>query len=253
MTDFDIEQALKEHKSALLYYMAYESSRELKDDLRAFEYLKMAQNYYDNYQIDKDDLYFKIIYKTAKINFDRGELIKAFDNLITIPESLLTIEIIDLINNLLLMLDKKDEFFKYMELKEKLIETTSQKISFWQENINFFKNNDKTELNLAKASLKLSNIEPNNDEFFYDFEELKHNLSELESKYKIIELYNKRAEVCSSEFEKGDLYYKIFKIAKDIDDKDTAYKSLKKGLEKSPKHKVLKLTYKKWIDDKKRY
>ena len=134
-----------------------------------------------------------------------------------------------------------------------MISKKEDKIAFWKKTIKLFRYELYDEVNEAKSSLKLASLKPENDDFFYDFEELKHNLHENGFKYKIIDLYLKRAEVCSSEFEKGDLYYKVFKIAKSLDDKDLAYKALKIGLEKAPKHKVLKLTYKKWIDDKKRY
>ena len=251
---FHIEQALKEHKNPELYFMAYKSSINLKDDLRAFEYLKLALNYYENYQITRDDLFYKITYNIAKIYSDRGELIKSYNYLISIPAKNTSIKTIDLINNILILLDKKEELFRYMKLKEKLINKKSEKIEFWQKNINLFKDSYKDEINEAKAILELAMVAPENDDFFYNFEEIKHIIiNNDETPYQIIDLYLKRTDIIEDEFEKGDLYYKIFKIADSINNKDLAYKMLKKGLENTPSHKGLKLIYKKWIDDKKRY
>jgi hypothetical protein len=170
----------------------------------------------------------------------------------SIPESKLSVKIIDLINDVLLLLNKKDQLFKYMQLKEKLIKNTNEKIEFWNFNINLFKNNG-DEVNQAKSALNLALIAPENEDFFYDFEELKHIINEKEFLQKIIDLYFIRAEVCDDEYEKGDLYFKIFKIAKSLDNKDISYQALKKGLKEAPKHVALKLAYKKWIDEKKIY
>lgn len=250
---FHLEQALKEHKNPELYYMAYESSKKMQDDLRAFEYLKLGLNYYENYQEDKDKLYYKISSSIAKIYLDRGELFKSYDLLIAIPKNHLSLNIINIINNLLVLLNKKDELFKYQELKEKLLNKKEDKIEFWKKTIDLFKNKYFDIINEAKSSLNLALLNPENDDFFYNFEELKHTLKDNDILYKIMELYNKRAKLIDDKLEKGDLYYKVFKIANSINNKDLAYKTLKKGLKNSPTHKGLKLIYKKWINDKKRY
>ena len=250
---FHIEQALKEHKNPELYYMAYESSQKMQDDLRAFEYLKLGLNYYENYQPDKDSLYYKISSDIAEIHLNRGELFKAYEHLILIPKEYLSLNTINSINNLLIKLNKKEELFKYMELKEKLLDKREEKIKFWKENLSLFKNKYPDIMNEAKSALNLALLSPENDDFFYNFEELKHILKDNEILYKIMKLYNKRAKLISDKLEKGDLYYKIFKMANALNNKALAYKTLKTGLKESPQHRGLKLIYKKWLDDKKRY